>query len=76
PSSPPRVRLTAAPLSLRRFFARLRDSFSFGGGARLSFDPNGTVLFLKKKNQKDFRAHPYGMLWPGLTAYARPQPRP
>jgi len=30
PNSPPRVRLTAAPLSLRRSFARLRDSTIFG----------------------------------------------
>ncbi|WP_304708738.1 hypothetical protein, partial [uncultured Rikenella sp.] len=26
----------------------------------------GTVLFVNKKNQKNFRAHPYGMLWPCL----------
>ncbi|WP_300744563.1 hypothetical protein, partial [uncultured Rikenella sp.] len=30
PSSLPRISLTAAPLALRRIFARLRDSFYFG----------------------------------------------
>ncbi len=30
------------------------------------FAQEGTVLFVNKKNQKNFRAHPCGMLWPCL----------
>ncbi|WP_300851992.1 hypothetical protein, partial [uncultured Rikenella sp.] len=37
-------------------------------GARTSFDPARTVPFVNKRNRKNFRAHPYGMLWPGLPA--------
>ncbi len=49
----------------------------FSGRARLITAPDSTILFLKKKNQKDFRAHPYGMLWQGLTACIKLwQPRP
>ena len=51
----------------------------FSGRARESFVPPRTVPFVNKRNRKNFRAHPYGMLWQGLTACARlrqPLPKP
>ncbi|WP_304736188.1 hypothetical protein [uncultured Rikenella sp.] len=48
------------------------DDFPLKASARdLITAPANTVLFVNKENQKNFRAHPYGMLWQGIPAYIK-----